>query len=46
MFLSGLRRVIVLFMGPYSCLLWMICNAYAECGSMFFMYLYAPGTLV
>ena len=36
-FLSGLRRVNVLSMGPYSCLLWM-CNAYADSGSLFFMY--------
>ena len=35
--LSGLRRVIVLSMGPYSCLLWRMCCAYADCGSLFLM---------
>jgi hypothetical protein len=27
--LRGLRRVMVVFMGPYSCLFWRICRAYA-----------------
>jgi hypothetical protein len=32
----GLRRVVVVFMGPYSCLFWSICRAYAENGLLFF----------
>jgi hypothetical protein len=27
--LRGLRRVMVVFTGPYSCLFWRICKAYA-----------------
>ena len=36
MSLSGFGRVIVSFIGPYSCLLWRICNVYADCGLLFF----------
>jgi hypothetical protein len=37
--LRGLRRVMVMFMGPYSCLFWRICRAYAEDELLFLMYL-------
>jgi hypothetical protein len=37
--LRSLRRVMVVFMGPYSCLFWRICRAYAEDGLLFLMYL-------
>jgi hypothetical protein len=37
--LRGLKRVMVVFMGPYSCWLWRICRAYADCGLLFVMYL-------
>ena len=30
--LRDLRRFMVVFMGPYSCLFWRICKAYAEVG--------------
>jgi len=36
--LIGFRSVIVLLILPYSCLLLSICNAYAERGSLFFIY--------
>ena len=33
--LRGLRRVMVVFIGPYSCLFWRICKEYAEVGLLF-----------
>ena len=33
--LRGLRRFMVVFIGPSSCLLWRICKAYAEVGLLF-----------
>jgi hypothetical protein len=36
--LRGLRRVMVFSIGPYSCLLFRICSAYADCGLLAFMY--------
>jgi hypothetical protein len=33
--LRGFRR----FMGPYLCLFWRMCRAYADCGWLFLMYL-------
>ena len=41
--LSGLKRVIVLSRGPYSCLFWRMCNAYGDCGLLFF---YVPCMLL
>ena len=35
--LGGLRRFMVVCMGPYSCLFWRICNAYADVGLLFVM---------
>ena len=35
--LRGLRRFMVVFMGPYSCLFLMICKAYADVGLLFLM---------
>jgi hypothetical protein len=35
--LRGLRRFMVVFMGPYSCLFWRICKAYADVGLLFLM---------
>jgi len=35
--LRGLRRFMVVFIGPYSCLFWCICKAYAEVGLLFLM---------
>jgi hypothetical protein len=32
-------RVMVLWIGPYSCLLFKMCDVYADWGSLFFMYL-------
>jgi len=32
-------RVIMLLIGPYSCLLFRMCNAYADRSSLCFMYL-------
>jgi hypothetical protein len=31
-------RVMVLLIGPYSCLLFKMCNAYADGGSLYLMY--------
>ena len=46
MSLSGFRRVIVSFIGPYSCLLRRICNAYADCGLLFFMHQVGTSSLL
>jgi len=35
--LRGLRRFMVVFTGPYSCLFWSVCKAYAEVGLLFLM---------
>jgi len=35
--LRGLRMSMVVFIGPYSCLFWRICRAYAEVGLLFLM---------
>ena len=45
MSLSGFRRVIVSFIGPYSFLLWRICNAYADCGLLLLCFVCAPGNV-
>ena len=34
---SGFRRDIVWSVGPYSCLFWRMCCAYADCGLLFLM---------
>jgi len=39
--LRGLRRSMVVFIGPYSCLFWRICRAYAEVGLLTWCTLYA-----
>jgi hypothetical protein len=36
--LRGFRRFMVVFMGPYSCLFWRMCRAYADCGLLCLMY--------
>jgi hypothetical protein len=33
----ALKRLIVLSIGPYSCLLWRMCFAYADCESFFYV---------
>jgi len=35
--LRGLRRFMVVFIGPYLCLFWSLCKAYAEVGLLFLM---------
>ena len=40
--LRGLRSCMVVFMGPYSCLFWRICKAYADVGLLFLMDLVCP----
>lgn len=37
--LRSLRRFMVVFMGPYSCLFWRMCKMYPDCGLLFLMYL-------
>jgi len=38
-FLTGLSNDMESLMGPYSWKFCNLCNAYADCGSLFFMYL-------
>ena len=38
-FLTGLSNDMVSLMGPYSWMFCSMCNAYADWGSLFFMYL-------
>ena len=37
--LHGFNRCIMSWIDPYSCLFSSMCNAYADLGSLFFMYL-------
>ena len=42
-FLRGFSMVIVWSMGPYSCRLYRMCCAYADCGFLYLIYRYVPG---